>query len=169
MRYDGGVLRWLSALFYIGGCGIGGCGAAFALGRCLTGDRRAGWCSALLYEASALAIGHAQNIRMYSLLGMLSGLSTLAFLRLFRDGDGSEKSWTIALAVNAIGILTHVWFVFVLLGQAVALLIHRRQQVMRYAVSVAAASIPFGILGGRNFVVQLHNGATNWGSGKDAG
>jgi uncharacterized membrane protein len=159
MRLFGGSevgLRSLSVLFYLGGCG-----AAFAIGRRLTGNSRAGCYSALLYEASALAIGHAHTVRMYSAIGMLSGLSTLAFLRLFRDDDRSPKSWAFAIAVNAIGILTHVWFVFVLVGEGTALLIYRRQQIWRYCVNILAAAMPFTILWGRNFVVQLHDGATN--------
>jgi mannosyltransferase len=151
------ALRSLSGLFYLGGCG-----AAFALGRRLTGDRRAGWYSAVLYEASALAIGNAQNIRMYEMTGMLSGLSTLAFLRLFRDGENSGKLWAWWIAVNAIGMFTHPWFVFPLAGQAVALLIHRRRQVFRFAGGLAAAVTPFAMLWGRNFIAQAHNGATDW-------
>jgi hypothetical protein len=151
------ALRLLSVAFYLGGCA-----AAFALGRRLTGDRRAACYSALLYGVSALAIEHAQNIRMYSMLGMLSGLSTVSFVRLFRDGKGSPRTWAWMIAVNAIGMLTHVWFVFVLAGQAVTLAVYRRGRLFSFAGGVAAAAVPFLALWGKDFIAQSHNGAANW-------
>ena len=151
------ALRTLSGLFYLAGCG-----GAFALGRRLIGDRRAGWYSALFYECSAIAIRQAQNIRMYTMLGMLSAFSTLAFVRLFRDRDRSTGAWALFFTVNALGLLTHVWFVFVLFAQALAILTFERKQVVRFAAACAASALPFAVLWGPRFLAQFHNGATDW-------
>uniref|UniRef100_Q01PM2 Membrane protein-like protein n=1 Tax=Solibacter usitatus (strain Ellin6076) TaxID=234267 RepID=Q01PM2_SOLUE len=151
------AVRSLSAIFYLGGCG-----AAFALGKRLTGETRAGWYSAFFYEASALAILQAQNIRMYSLLGMLSGLSAWCWLRVIRDRDGSRGAWAWLLAVNSLGLLTHVWFVFVLGGQLAATAVCERRQLGRFVLAGVAAAVPFSVLWGPVFWHQLHNGATGW-------
>jgi hypothetical protein len=151
------ALRSLSALFYLGGCA-----AVFALGRRLTGEIRAAWYCAWFYEVSSLAFRQAQNIRMYALLGMLSALSTWCWLRVFRDRDDSRRAWTWFLAVNAIGLLTHVWFVFVLIGQFVATALFERRQLGRFILGVFAAGVPFALLWSPFFWGQLHNGATSW-------
>ena len=151
------ALRSLSAIFYVGGCGV-----AYALGRRLSGSSRGAWSSAFLYESSPLAICHAQNIRVYALLGFLSGLATLAFLRLFARKD---RSWTaIACFVAAVsaGMLSHAWFVFVLLAQFLALLIFERRELFRFVLASASASLPFLLLWGRPFIAQLHNPSLNW-------
>ncbi len=151
------ALRALSAVFYLGGCG-----AAYVLGKRLTGGRRVGLYCALFYECSTLAVRQAQNIRMYAMLGMLSALSVWCFLRIFRDKDYSGRAWIWFLTLNAMGLLTHVWFVFVLAGQFAAAAIFARKQLGRFLLGVAGAAVPFGLLWGRLFWGQLHNGATGW-------
>lgn len=154
------ALRTLSAVFYLGGCG-----AVFLLGRRASGDRRRGLYSALFYGVSPLAIRQAQNIRMYALLGLLSALSTYFFLRLFRDKDWSRGAVAALIAVNAVGCLTHVWFVFVLMAQFVALAFSRPpplKDLGRFAGVAGMAGIPFAVLWGPIFLAQLHNGATDW-------
>ena len=100
------ALRVLSGIFYLAGGA-----AAFTLGLRVSSARRGAWYSA--YLCSPLAILQAQNIRTYSLLGLLSALSTLFLIRLFFDNDRSWKTSALFLLVNAVGILTHVWFAFV--------------------------------------------------------
>jgi len=151
------ALRSLSAVFYLGGCL-----AVFAMARRFTGQRRAGWYAALFYESSALAVRQAQNVRMYSLLGLLSALSTWCWLRVFRDRERSGRAWMWFFVVNALGLLTHVWFVFVLIGQAAATVLFERRQIWRFLLSAAGSTLPFVVLWGRVFWEQLHNGATGW-------
>ena len=151
------ALRVLSALFYLGGCAT-----AFRLGKRLTRDSRAACYSAFFYASSALAILQAQNIRMYSLLGMLSGLSILAFVRTFRDGDDSWRARSLFFVANTIGLLTHVWFVFVLAAQFVAVLIFERKRAWRFTLDAAVCGGAFVAIWGPRFLAQLHNGATNW-------
>ena len=150
------ALRALSALFYVAGCA-----PAYALGRRLAGGR-AGWYSAFLYEVSPLAVRQAQNVRMYSLLGLLAGLATLLFLRLFHDGDRSRRTSALYVAVAAAGLLTHAWFGFVVAAHLVALLACGRRHAARFALLAALAGVPFLALWSRTFLEQLHNGATAW-------
>ncbi len=151
------ALRALSAIFYLAGGGV-----AFALGQrvCLT--RRGACYSAFFYLCSALSIRQAQNIRMYALLGMLAGLSSLAFIWLFFDEDQSWQTKTLFLAVNALGILTHVWFVFVLLAQLAAVLVFKRRRLLAWVAGAAIAALPFLGLWSLPFLDQLRNGATAW-------
>lgn len=150
------ALRSLSALFYLGGCWT-----AFAIGRRIAGTR-AGWYSAFFYECSSLAIKQAQNIRMYTMLGMLAGLSTLGMLRVIRDRARSWQAWALLIGADAAGIFTHAWFAFVLIAQFAAILLFERRQFWRFSAAVAASAVPFLVLWASRFVAQMHNGATDW-------
>ena len=111
---------------------------------------------------SPLAILQAQNIRTYSLLGLLSALSTLFLIRLFFDNDRSRKTRALFLLVNAAGILTHVWFAFVLAAQLLAVILFKRDRLRACLAGMAIAGLPFLALWTGPFRDQLHNGATNW-------
>jgi hypothetical protein len=150
------ALRGLSAICYLGGVGV-----AYAIGREVFEDRRAAGYATLFYVMSSLAVRQAQNVRMYSLLGLVSGASTLLFLRLLRESRG-RRSWYLYIAVNALGLLTHVWFGFVLAGQLAAVALYKRKLWPRIAGAVILSGLPFGLLWGTSFWMQLHNGATDW-------
>ena len=149
--------RALSALFYLGGAG-----ATFVLGKRIGGTVRAAWYSAFFYLSSPLAIRNAQNIRMYALLGLLSALSILVFLRLYVDRDRSRKAIIFSIGVNVVGLSTHIWFGFVVAGQFLALLAWRRGEVRRFLVVTAAAAAPVAALWGPFLVEQAGTGATQW-------
>jgi uncharacterized membrane protein len=155
------ALRALSAVFYLGGCG-----AVFLLGKRASGDRRRGFYSAFFYGVSPLAIRQAQNIRMYALLGLLTALSTYFFLRIFQDEDRSRGALAALIAVDAIGCLTHVWFIFVLMAQFAALVFAARppslKNLGRFAGVACVAGVPFAVLWAPIFLAQLRNGATDW-------
>ncbi|PWT97850.1 MAG: hypothetical protein C5B51_30550 [Terriglobia bacterium] len=151
------ALRSLSAIFYLGGCL-----AAGVLGKRAGGNARAGWYSAFFYACSPLAIRNAQNIRMYALLGMLSGVSALSFLELFWQGDRSWRGKTCFLVVNACGLATHVWFSFVLGAQFLAVVLFARRELRRFVALALAAAAPIVLLWGPFFVEQIRNGATSW-------
>jgi mannosyltransferase len=150
------ALRALSGIFYLGGIVV-----CYGIGREVFADRRAAGYGALFYLMSSLAIRQAQNVRMYSLLGLGAGLSTLAFLRLLR-GDRSARTWGLYIGVNALGVLTHVWFAFVLAGQLTAAAAWQRKQWPRFAGAAVVSGLPFALLWGPGFWAQLHNGATDW-------
>ena len=151
------ALRALSAVFYLTGCGV-----VFALGKRLAGQARGGWYSALFYACSPLAIRSAQNIRMYAMLGFLSALSLLLFLKVFADEDDSWRTYTLQLLVNIAGLLTHVWFAFVLAGQLAALIAQKRGQAARFLLRSAMAASVVALVWGRSIMAQSRNGATDW-------
>jgi hypothetical protein len=151
------ALRLLSGLCYLGGGA-----AAFGLGKRVSGTLRGGWYSAFFYLSSPLSIRNAQNIRMYALLGMLSGLSALMFWKIFVERKKARLNWVGLVLVNGAGLLTHVWFIFVLAAQVAAVVAYRRDQLVRFVLGGVAAGIPAALLWGPSFWQQLHNGATDW-------
>ncbi len=151
------ALRLLSGIFYVAGSGVAG-----ALGRRVSGDARCGGYSAFFYLCSALAIRNAQNIRMYTLLGLLSGVSMLIFWNLFAERERSRRGMLWFVLVHAAGLLTHVWFSFVLAGECVAVGWFRRSELRRFLTGAAMAALPPALLWGRIFLDQTRNGATDW-------
>jgi hypothetical protein len=100
---------------------------------------------------------------------LLSALSTYFFLRLFRDKDWSRGAVAALIAVDAVGCLTHVWFIFVLMAQFVALLAFlpaprppSLKDLGRFVGVAGMAGVPFAVLWAPIFFAQLHNGATDW-------
>jgi mannosyltransferase len=150
--------RALSGLFYV--CSAV---ATFLLGLSLFRDRRTALYGAFFFLVSTQAIHQAQNVRTYSFLSFLTALSTLAFLRLFHDGRRERWAWSLYIAVNAIGLLTHVWFVFVLVAQAVALVLWLPRTTWKtYLLAAGVSSLPFLLLWLPFFREQVHNGSTAW-------
>jgi mannosyltransferase len=150
--------RALSGFFYI--CSTV---ATFLLGLSLFRDRRTALYGAFFFLVSTQAIRQAQNVRTYSFLSFLTALSTLTFLRLFYDGSRERWAWGLCIAVNAIGLLTHVWFVFVLVAQAAALVLCLpRTTWKKYLLATGVSSLPFLGLWLPFFREQVHNGSTAW-------
>jgi uncharacterized membrane protein len=150
--------RALSGFFYIGSTV-----ATFLLGLSLFRDRRTALYGAFFFLISRQAIHQAQNVRTYSFLSFLTALSTLAFLRLFSDGSRERWAWSLYIAVNAIGLLTHVWFLFVLAAQVAALMLWLpRTTWKKYLLAMWVSSLPFLCLWLPFFREQVHNGATAW-------
>lgn len=150
------ALRALSAIFYLGGAG-----AAYLIGKDLCADARAARYSAFFYLASAVAIRSAQNIRMYSLLGMLSAFALLSLLRLLR-GNGSWRTRIFFALAHAAGLLTHPWFAFVLPAEALLVLLLDRRRFVEWMRAILPAAILFCALWGPEFLNQVRNQATDW-------
>jgi uncharacterized membrane protein len=148
--------RLLSGAFYVGGTV-----AMYAGGRWMGLEKRAALYASFFFLASMQAIHQAQNVRMYALLGFLSALSTVCFHREFSTGDGPGWNRALYIAVNAAGLLTHLWYPFVLLGQLAAVVLWRGpRRVAAFLVEGAVAAAPFALLWGPSFRAQLHNGGT---------
>ena len=150
------ALRSLSAIFYLGGAG-----AVYLIGKDFCAQTRAAWYSAFFYMASAVAIRSAQNIRMYSLLGMLSAFALLSLLRLLR-GNGSWPARIFFTLAHTAGLLTHPWFAFVAAAEAVLVLLLDRKHFVEWLRAIIPAAILFSVLWGPEFLNQLRNQATDW-------
>ncbi|HZI51716.1 MAG TPA: glycosyltransferase family 39 protein, partial [Terriglobia bacterium] len=150
--------RLLSGVFYVASIL-----AVFWCGRTPHGRTRDGLYSAFFYLISSQAIHQAQNIRMYSMLGCVSALSMLFFLRLTTRADSRARDGIALALVNAIGSLTHMWFFFLIGAQALsALLFAERRRGLRVVVGTAASVLPFLLLWLPALSDQLRNGATDW-------
>jgi len=151
------ALRLLSGIFYVAAAVT-----VYLGGRSLFRGRRTALYASFCYLISTQAIHHAQNVRMYALLGWLSAASTVLFCGIFFREIHSRRHWMWYIAVNAIGALTHLWYAFVLLGQLAAVLLWRPRRLRAFLVAGAAAALPFLVLWSPALWAQLHNGATLW-------
>ncbi len=149
--------RILSGIFYWATAPI----VVFA-GRYLTSSNRAGLYCAFFYLISTQAIHQAQNIRMYSLLGLLAALSICFLVRLLH----SEKVRAVDIALfesaNAIGCFTHMWFFFLFFSEIVVVIsfaAKRRLSILSWSMAPVAlfALLWLPILRG-----QLKTGAADW-------
>jgi len=132
------VIRSLSGLFYILSVL-----AVYGLGRELYGKKAALLCTAI-YLSSPLAILTAQFARMYSLLSLLSILSTWLYLQFLVKPRDSRLLFALYVAVNVLGTFTHIAFFFLLFGQVVFhFLFYRRTSAKRFVVSIVLSAVPY--------------------------
>ena len=176
------AMRSLAALFYLGGAA-----GTFLLARSVFRDWRAALYVAIFYVGSAQAIAQAQAVRMYSMLGFLTAISIWLFWRIFvqpltaghhprskgvanwaclptarpaLSGEQQAQPGIVLayLAINSIGMLTQIWFCFVLLAQFVAL----RRERKRFMSLAAGPALLLALLWGPALLAQLRNGSTHW-------
>ncbi len=146
------AVRSLSGLFYILSVF-----ALYGLGRELYGSKTA-LLSAALYLSSPLAILSAQFARMYTLLSLLSVLSTWLYLQFSIKPRDSSLPFSLYIAVNILGTFTHVAFFFLLFGQIVFhLLFYRRVQVKRFLIAIVLSVVPYMFLWAPVLLRQLAN------------
>jgi len=150
------AVRGLSGMFYIANVFV-----MYLLAKSLLKSRYAGYLAALLFMASPLAIRHAQNARMYSLLSLLAALSIYCFFRIVRDG-AEKKAVAVYLAVNVLGTFTHYWFWFPLFGQGVAALLLYRRQFLKVFAFTTLSVVPFFVLWAPVVAAQRQRCGTTW-------
>jgi 4-amino-4-deoxy-L-arabinose transferase-like glycosyltransferase len=136
--------------------------AVYLGGASLFRDKRAALYAAFFYLVSTQAVHQAQNIRMYALLGLLSAASTVLFCEIFAEGAVPKRKWFWYAVVNSIGMLTHLWFAFVLLGQGAAILLWQPKRLRSFVAAGFAAAVPFLMLWSPALWAQINNGATRW-------
>jgi hypothetical protein len=148
----------LSAIFYLAGIA-----AVYALSLAAYRERIAARMSSFLYMTSGLAISHAHNARMYSLLGLIGILSLLFFIRLFYFSSRSKAVFALWIVFNTLGVFTHYWFAFVLIGEFLSwLLVCRARSLEKYLSGMFLSVLPFVLLWLPIFVVQIRNNPTAW-------
>lgn len=107
-----GLHEWVLRLIPFS-AGVGTVFLVYAVGRRITLDRKSGLAAAFLVALSPYWLQISNEIRSYSLLGFLSLLGTLLFLRL-TDGKktGSGKIFYALTAVSVIYLEHYGWFWF---------------------------------------------------------
>jgi uncharacterized membrane protein len=148
------AVRSLSGLFYILSVL-----AVFGIGRELYGMRTGLFCAAI-YLSSPLAILAAQFARMYSLLSLLSILSTWLYLQFSIKPRDSRLLFALYVAVNVLGTFTHIGFFFLLFGQIVVqLLFYRHGRMKRFVLAIVLSLVPYLVLWGPILLIQITNSA----------
>ena len=151
------AIRMPSFLAYL--CGIG---AIYRLGLYLF-DRHVALLACAFFAMSPVAGRQAQNARMYTLLALLTILSTWIFLKIAWAERRTLQLIVLHGAVAALGLLTHYWFAFVLLGQAAWILgTWSRWRLRDVVLLFVADTLPFTVLWLRTFLLQLHNASASW-------
>ncbi|HUS11408.1 MAG TPA: glycosyltransferase family 39 protein [Pyrinomonadaceae bacterium] len=146
------AVRSLSGLFYMLGVF-----ALFGLARELYGTKTGLLCAAI-YLSSPLAILAAQFARMYSLLSLLSILSTWLYLQFSIKRRDSRLLFVLYIVVNALGTFTHIAFFFLLFGQIVVhLLFYRHLRMKRFVVVIVLSMVPYLFLWGSALLAQIIN------------
>lgn len=146
------AVRSLSGLFYLLSVF-----ALYGLGRELYGTKTA-LLSAAIYLTSPLAILSAQFARMYSLLSLLSILSTWLYIQFSVKPRDSNLRFALYILVNVLGTFTHIAFFFLLFGQIVFhLLFYRRKRMKRFVIAIVLSLVPYLIFWAPILLGQMAN------------
>lgn len=116
------AIRLFSLLFYLASIP-----AMFFLAREAYSER-VGLFAAFVTAVSPFLSWYGSEARMYSMLFLLSALSHLTFLRLWRHASPSETAgaWWMYGLVAFLGLFTHFFFALVLVSQAVYYFFNRK-------------------------------------------
>lgn len=148
------AVRSLSGLFYVLSVL-----AVFGIGRGLYGMKTGLLCAAI-YLSSPLAILAAQFARMYSLLSLLSILSTWLYLQFSIKPRDSRLLFGLYIAVNVLGTFTHIGFFFLIFGQIVVqLFFYRRIRMKRFVLAIVLSLVPYLVLWAPILLTQITNSA----------
>ena len=128
-------LRSLSAISAVATTAVG-----YALGSRLFG-RRTGTLAAVLLAFSPFLMYFAREARSYSIVILLSGVATLAFLRA-RDRD-TVGAWTVYAMLMVLAVYMHVYGILLFVGHAFALPSPRREPRLwlRFGASAAIVAV----------------------------
>lgn len=97
----------------------------------------------LLAAANGFLIKYAQEVRMYSLLLLLTLSSLWLFARHLNAGRATRRALLALFLVNLLLVYTHYYGWLVVLSQAALLLARRRDRLAPFALSVAALALGF--------------------------
>ena len=97
----------------------------------------------LLMAVNAYLVYYAQELRMYSLLPLLTLTSLWLFFRVKDGAHVDWKAWLALFAANLLLVYTHNFGWLVVAGEGVILLVSRRDRVRGFALSTAALLLLF--------------------------
>jgi mannosyltransferase len=142
--------------------GVATIAATYVLGKRLFGEK-AGIASAALAAVNAFQIRYSQEARSYSLVMLLSILSSYCLIRAIDDEGRRRRYWASYVVVSALGVYAHVFFFLVVLAQWVSLGPSWLRNQFRSLLWIAAG---FLLLTGPMiwFVLAKNQGQINWAS-----
>jgi hypothetical protein len=151
------ALRIPSILFYLAGIA-----AMWVLGKMLLGQEGA-WLAAFIYAVDPITGRQAQNVRMYSLLALVSAVSMILFL-LIQDPKRRTLKWYAAFGTIAfVGLNVHYWFGFVLLAYGCWVLVNWRSWSLRQLLLLFAfTAVPFIAVDLSRLLQQARLPSTAW-------
>lgn len=120
---------------------------------------------AVFFLFNPVAFQHAHGVRMYALLGLLSGISTVLFLLLSnpRRKEGKRSTVLFFILTNVLGTFTHYWFFFLLAGQFVGgILFSKKSERLVTALAILASGAPFALLWSPVLLDQMQGNPTGW-------
>jgi mannosyltransferase len=148
------VVRGLSVLF-----GAAAIPATYVLGKRLFGERE-GIVSAILSAVNMFQIRYSQEARGYSLVMLLSIVSTYYFLRAM-DMPRQKRYWFGYMIASALGVYAHIFFYLVMAAQWLSLgpfrLGTRFKTILWTAVGFLLLTTPINI-----FLLTKNQGQVNW-------
>ena len=150
------ALRSLSGVFYLACLPV-----IYALGK-MVYDRKTAFFATLFCMISNILIYHAQNARPYTLLVLLSALSTLLFFRVIINESGSKKHVYLYTLINTLGFLTHYWYFFIVFAQGLCFFLFRiKNNLKLFLFIIGTALLPF-LLWFPIFLNQLRGPSASW-------
>ena len=140
--------RLLSLLFALGAAWF-----VFKLSRKMLNEKHAVWI-ALLFLVNPFVFRFTLEIRLYSLLFFLAAASMYYFYKAFLEEEGSPKtrSLLIYLLIGVLGIFTQYFFTFLLMGQAITILL---MQDFRKFLRMILFLVPLALIFSVNFLFIL--------------
>ena len=115
------VNRYLSLIFYVLSIPL------FYIFGALMYSRRVALFATLIYSLSPMMNWYGNEIRMYSLLTLVTLINQYFFVKLFRDSTTPKKSAWVGYTISALfGIYTHYFFFLTLATQAIFYCVHRK-------------------------------------------
>jgi len=148
------VLRSLSAL-----TGVLGVGLVYVLGKRLF-DTKVGLMGAALLATNAFHIQYSQEARGYSLMVLLTALSSLCFLRAIEHSSRNE--WAGYILTATLAVYTHFFSVLVLGAHWVWLVLVRRRNIPWRGLLVAVLAISMLLVPLAIFTLARGTGQISW-------
>jgi len=108
-----------------------------------------------IYLSSPLTIVVSRLGRMYTLLALVSVLSTYFYWRVFAEEDRRRRSLAWFVAANVLGSFTHIWFFFMLFAEGLHLILFVRRNWLKFALAGAASLVPYAVMWLPALVVQM--------------
>jgi uncharacterized membrane protein len=133
-----GMLRSLSAIFSILSIPV-----VFFLARSMSANRQrasiVGLISAFLIAINAFSIEYAQELRAYSLVFLLTGLSTLLLITAVKKH--SPVCWISYTLVTATAIYSHFFAIFILAAQIISLFVFLKNNIRSFPFKGFSSSL----------------------------